>query len=145
MLRGEPHTIVRCGESAFAYWQLARFLRFMRKWEPRWPSISKQSVTRLVERQSEQLRKDIRMEMEGVAVETDVDFMTDFWTSLTIESFMTSMHWITQDWRLKTRIMGTIFSPQQHTAANISKKLMELRLDFGVYPRARDGRPPQSV
>ena len=22
---------------------------------------------------------------------------------------------------------------------------MELRLDFGVYPRSRDGRPPQSV
>ena len=43
------------------------------------------------------------------------------------------------------RIMGTIYFPQQHTAANISKKLMELRLDFGVYPRARDGRPPQSV
>ena len=43
------------------------------------------------------------------------------------------------------RIMGAIYFPQQHTAANISKKLMELRLDFGVYPRRRDGRPPQSV
>ena len=41
--------------------------------------------------------------------------------------------------------MGTIYFPRQHTAANISKKLMELRLDFGVYPRAHDGRPPQSV
>ena len=43
------------------------FLKFMRKWEPRWPSISKQSVTRSVEGQSEQLRKDIKTEMEGVA------------------------------------------------------------------------------
>ena len=72
------------------------FLKFMRKWEPRWPSISKQSMTRSVEGQSEQLRKDIGMEMEGVAAEMDVAFMTDFWTSLTTESFMTmSMHWIT--------------------------------------------------
>ena len=118
----------------------------MRKWEPRWPSISKQSVTRSVEGQSEELRKDIRTEMEGVAAETDVAFTTDFWTSPTSESFMTmSMHWITQDWRLKTRIMGTIYFPQQHIAANISKKLMELRLDFGVYPRSRDGRPLQSL
>ena len=71
------------------------FLKFMRKWEPRWPSISKQSVTRSVEGQSEQLRKDIRMEMEGVAAKTDVAFTTAFWTSPTAESFMmTSMHWI---------------------------------------------------
>ena len=41
--------------------------------------------------------------------------------------------------------MGTMYFPQQHIAANISKKLMELRLDFGVYPRAHDGIPPQSV
>ena len=118
----------------------------MRKWEPRWPSISKQSVTRSGEGQSEQLRKDICKEMEGVAAKMDIAFTTDFWTSLTAESFMImSMHWITRDWHLKTRIMGTIFFPQQHTAANISKKIMELRLDFGVYPRSRDGRPPQSV
>ena len=57
------------------------FLKFMSKWEPRWPSILKQSVARSVEGQSEQLRKDIRTEMEGVAAETDVACTTDFWTS----------------------------------------------------------------
>ena len=89
------------------------FLKFMRKWEPRWPRISKQSVTRPVEGQSEELRKDIKTEMEGVAAETDVAFTTDFWTSPIAESFMTmSMHWITQDWHLKTSIMGTIYFPQ---------------------------------
>ena len=122
------------------------FLKFMRKWEPQWPSISKQSVTRSVEGQSEQLRKDIRMEMEGVATETDVAFTTDFLVSPIAESFMTmSMHWTTQGWCLKTCIMGTIDFPQQHTAANISDKLMDLHLDFGVYPRSHDGRRPQSL
>ena len=72
------------------------FLKFMRKWKPRWSSISKQSMTRSVEGQSEELRKDIKTEMEGVATETDVAFMTDFWTSPIAESFMMmSMHWIT--------------------------------------------------
>ena len=122
------------------------FLKFMRKWEPQWPSISKQSVTRLVEGQSGELRKDICKEMEGVATETDVAFTTDFWTSSIAKSFMTmSMYWITQDWRLKTRVMGMIYFPQQHAAANISKKLMELRLDFGVHPWSRDDRHPQSL
>ena len=103
-------------------------------------------MTRSVEGQSEQLRKDICKEMEGVAAETDVAFTTNFWTSPIAESFMMmSMHWITQDWCLKTRIMGTINFPQQHTATNISDKLMDLRLDLEVYPRGRDGRHPQSL
>ena len=103
-------------------------------------------MTRAVEGQSEEVRKEICKEMQKVGAETDVAFTTDFCTSPIAESFMMmSMHWITHDWRLKTRIMGTIFFPHQHTAANISKKLMELGLDFGVYPKARDGRPPQSV
>ena len=117
-------------------------VKFMRKWEPRWPSISKQSVTRSVEVQSEQLRKDIRREMKGVATETDIAFTTDFWTSPIGESFMTmSMHCITWGWRLKTHILGMINFPQDHTAANISNKLMDLRLEFGVSPRSSDGGP----
>ena len=87
------------------------FLKFIRKCEPRWSGISKQSVTRSVEGQSEQLRKDMRTKMEGVATKTDVAFTTDFWTSLTAESFMMmSMGWITQDWRIKTCIMVMIYS-----------------------------------
>ena len=73
-------------------------MKFMRKWEPRWLSILKQSMTRSVEVQSEELRKDIKREMEGVAAKMDIPFTTNFWTSLTGESFMTmSMHWITWD------------------------------------------------
>ena len=33
---------------------------------------------------------------------------------------------------------------QRHTGTSISDKLMDVHLDFGVYPRSRDGRPPQS-
>ena len=120
------------------------FVKFMRKWEPRWPSISKQSVTRSVECQSQELREEIKREMEEVAKETDIAFTTDFWTSLTGESFMMmSMHWITWDWRLKTCIMGTISFPEDHTTANISEKLMDLRLEFGLYPKSFDGRTAQ--
>ena len=61
----------------------------------------------------------------------DIAFTTDFWTSPTSESFMTmSMHWITQEWSLKTRILGMISFPEDHTATNISDKLMDLRLEF---------------
>ena len=53
-------------------------------------------MTRLVERQSEELEKDIKREMEGVATEMDIGFMTDFWMSPLGERFMMmSMHCIT--------------------------------------------------
>ena len=124
-------------------------VKSMRKWEPQWPSISKQSMTRSVERQSEELRKEIKREMEEVAKETDIAFTTDFWTSLIGKSFMMmSVHWITHDWRLKMRILGTISFPEDHTTANNSgkhSKLMNLRLESGLYPKSSDGRTPQCL
>ena len=84
--------------------------------------------------------------MEEVAKETDIAFMTDFWTSPTGESFMTmSMHWITWDWRLKTRILGTISFPEDHNATNMLEKLMELHLEFGLYPKSSDGKTAQCL
>ena len=69
------------------------FMKFMRQWDPQWPSMSKQSVKRSVERQSEELWKDIKGETEGVATETWIAFTTGFWMSPTGESFNTrSMH-----------------------------------------------------
>ena len=36
--------------------------------------------------------------------------------------------------------MGTISFPKDHTATNISEKLVDLRLEFGLYPKSFDGR-----
>ena len=120
-----------------------RFMKFMKKWDSRWPSTSKQSLMRLVERQSEELGKEIKKEMEVVAAEMDIGFTTDFWMSPTGESSKTMiMHWIIRDWRLKTHILGTINIPKDHTDLNISNKLMDLRLEFGVYPKNSDGKTP---
>ena len=41
-------------------------------------------------------------------------------------------------------ILGMINFPQVHIVANISNKLMDLHLEFGVYPRSSEGRPIQS-
>ena len=99
---------------------------------------------RSVECQSQELREEIKREMEEVAKETDIAFTADFWMSSASEGFMTmSMHWIIWDWRLKTRILGTISFPEDHAIVSISEKLMDLLLEFGVYPKSFDGRTPQ--
>ena len=89
-----------------------RSVKSMRTWEPRWPNTLKQSVMRSMERQSEELWKDIKRKMEGVVVEMDIAFTAKFWTCPIGERLMTMrMHWIKQNWSLKTRILGMINSP----------------------------------
>ena len=79
--------------------------------------------------------------MEEVAKETNIAFTIGFKTIPMGESFMTmSMHWIPCDWHLKTCILGAISFPKDHTAVNISEKLMDLRLEFGVYLRSFDDK-----
>ena len=120
------------------------FVRFIRKWEPWWPSILKQSMTTLVERQSLELREEIKMEMEEVPKKIHIAFTMDFWTSPMGESFLTmSMHWIAQDWHLNTHIFGMRSFPKDHIAMNISEKLMDLHLKFGLYPKSSNGRIAQ--
>ena len=46
---------------------------------------------------------------------------------------------------MKTRILGMTSFPEDHTAANISEKLMDLRLGFGLYPKSSDGRIAQCL
>ena len=84
--------------------------------------------------------------MEEGAKEADIAFTTDFWTSPTVESFMTiSMHWITRDWRLETSILGMISFPKSHTTANISENLMDLCLSLICIPRVLMANCPMST
>ena len=53
-----------------------------------------------------------------------------------------SMHWITQDWSLKTHILGMINFLEDHTTVNFSETLMDLHLEFGVYHRNCDDETP---
>ena len=39
--------------------------------------------------------------------------------------------------------MGMISFPKDHTTANISEKLMDLYLEFGLYSKSFDGRTAQ--
>ena len=41
--------------------------------------------------------------------------------------------------------LGVISLLDDHTTTNISDKLMDLRLEFGMYPRSSDGRTPQCL
>ena len=44
---------------------------------------------------------------------------------------------------MKTRITGMTSFPEDHTTANIAKKLMDLYLEFSLYPKSFDGKTTQ--
>ena len=46
---------------------------------------------------------------------------------------------------MKTRILGLISFPKDHTAKNISEKLMDLRLEIGLYPKSSDVKTAQCL
>ena len=55
-----------------------------------------------------------------------------------------SMHWITWDWLLKSRTLGTMHFPKKHTIANIFDRLLNARKDSGVWPTDAKSRIPES-
>ena len=54
------------------------------------------------------------------------------------------MHWIMRDWHLEKRIVGTMHFPEKHTTANIFDSLLNVRIDFGEWPKKAEGSIPQS-
>ena len=42
------------------------------------------------------------------------------------------------------RILGTMHFPKKHIAANISDRLLNAHIEFGVWPKDAEGRIPKS-
>ena len=87
--------------------QRTGFTRFMRKYVPRWPRISRQSLTRSIEHQSDAIQLSIKQEMQEVTRHTGVAMTCDVWTSRANQAYLTgTFHWLDDAWTLKRHILG---------------------------------------
>ena len=87
--------------------QTKSFVRFMRQFIPRWPSISKQTITRSVERQAVDIKEAIKQELMAVQENTTVALTSDIWTSRATDGYLTvTVHWLDEDWVMRKRILG---------------------------------------
>ena len=87
--------------------ETAPFVRLMRAFIPRWPSISKQTIVRSVARQANEIKREIREEVSQLRDESRVAMTTDIWTSRSTDSYITvTLHWVDANWSLKKRILG---------------------------------------
>ncbi|GFR68188.1 zinc finger BED domain-containing protein 1 [Elysia marginata] len=63
----------------------------------------------------------------------DVSITTDCWTSRAVESFITvTVHFITKDWQLKSRVLTTLTLQGLHTADNLSTTLRDVFAEWGI-------------
>jgi glucosamine 6-phosphate synthetase-like amidotransferase/phosphosugar isomerase protein len=83
------------------------FLHFMRAFLPQWPEISKQTITRAVEREAASIIDSTKKEMREVLKSTKVSMTADIWTSRHQDAYLTAtLHWIDDQWCMKKRILG---------------------------------------
>lgn len=83
-----------------------------------------------------------KKKMVAMVVETNIDFATDMWTSRARHSYMAmDMQWTKRDWSMQITILGTVRFQEEHSAANIAQKLIEMGMMFGVWPWKSDIRP----
>ena len=116
------------------------FTEFLQLLEPRWTPVSRGTVTTSIRDQATEVVKRIRTEILQVWKETDVSCTTDMWTSHAQDRYCTlSMHWLTSDWVMRSRILGTVAMNERHTAANISRRMLRYRAVFGMWPRDEQG------
>ena len=114
------------------------FVKFLRELYPRFPRISPASLTRAVTEMAKRTRERIANELRTIHKVTDIAWTGDLWTSANGDCFLTySAHWIDDDWRLRWRVLATQKFPGQHTASNISARLINARTSMGILPRDR--------
>jgi hypothetical protein len=59
----------------------------------------------------------------------------DTWTSIATESFLTvTVHYVSQEWVLKSHVLGTLMLEERHTGEHLSSWIVEMLSKFNVSP-----------
>ena len=91
----------------FQLGQRVAFVNFMRRFVPRWPTISRQALTRNIKRQSKAIQERINKEMREVSAKTGVAMTCDIWSSRGNQGYLTcTLHWLDDGWVLRRHILG---------------------------------------
>jgi hypothetical protein len=62
-----------------------------------------------------------------------VALTTDCWTSLTNDGYMTvKVHYLSEKWKMVSRVLNTIAFETSHTAENLAKGLKNIVTEWGL-------------
>ena len=55
------------------------------------------------------------------------------WTSRAVEGYLTvTVHYITSDWKLESKVLQTHEMPERHTALNIAERLQDCISEWNI-------------
>lgn len=67
------------------------------------------------------------------STDVHVAITTDSWTSRAVESYLTvTVHYITSDWKLESKVLQTREMPKRHTALNIAERLQDCISEWNI-------------
>ena len=60
-------------------------------------------------------------------------FTTDIWSSRATQGYITlTVHWISEDWELESKVMFTTEMTERNTAVNIAERLSQSCVHWGI-------------
>ena len=67
------------------------------------------------------------------STDVHVAITTDSWTSRAVESYLiVTVHYITSDWKLESKVLQTHEMPKRHTALNIAERLQDCISEWNI-------------
>jgi hypothetical protein len=78
----------------------------------------------------------VREKLSSMLSEVEyISITADTWTSLATESYLTvTVHYVSQEWELKSHVLGTLLLEERHTGEHLSTWIVEMLSKFGVSP-----------
>ena len=105
------------------------FMELIKFFEPNYTIPCHKTIWKTINKQYDTVRETITQEMEGKSV----SLTTDLWTSCTMDPYITvTAHYITDVWKIKSKVLRTDYMTERHTAVNIADKLTETINDWDV-------------
>ena len=90
--------------------------------EPGYRVPSHTHVTSVCRRKFLLLKENL---LATLSQQCDVTLTTDIWTSRTIQAYLTiTTHYLTEDWKMETKVLLTREMPERHTGMHISERLV---------------------
>ena len=98
------------------------FKNLMNFVEPGYRVPSYTHVTSVCRRKFLLLKENL---LATLSQQCDVTLTTDIWTSRTIQAYLTiTTHYLTEDWKMETKVLLTREMPERHTGMHISERLV---------------------
>ena len=107
------------------------FRRLLNTLDPRYEIVSRKRLTsQMLPQKYQEERARLVTMLEEIS---HLSITTGCWTSRAVDSYMTvTVHLVTKDWKLHSRILSTMLLEGSHTADKLSSALREVFASWGI-------------